>query len=202
MVEHDIFRMDEDYRGTGFGTKFIQQQEDWYTTRGFGAVVVSTEWDGARHWARAGFDWNPGYLEKNISSIATEAGYSPRFKADPENIREFDALMSRAVENYQPGVEWSTQKANGVTFKPITNDDFPTPNDFATIGIAAKTRDSEGVSDWGGKTLMDGLNLKYTKILTAEGRTVLQGAIDRDGDGLIYDGTAREKPAPTVNSKP
>jgi hypothetical protein len=38
--------------------------------------------------------------------------------------------------------------------------------------------------------------------LSQEGRTITQGPIDRDGDGLVYDGTAREKPAPAVNSSP
>lgn len=202
MVEHDIFTMDDDYKGTGFGTKFIQQQEDWYTTRKFGAVVVGTAWDGARHWARAGYDWHPEYLKDSIASIASEAGYNDNFEMGTENRKTFDSLMSRVVEGWQPEVSWSTQAINGVKFKPITNDDFPLPNDFATIGIASKTRDSEGTSNWGGKSLMENLNLKYTKILTAEGRSVLDGAIDRDGDGLIYDGTAREKPAPTVNSTP
>ncbi len=203
MVEHDLFQMYDDYRGSGFGTKFIQQQEDWYTTRGFGAITVGTAWDGARHWARAGYDWHPQYVEDNISRIANESQYNDNFEAGSENRSEFNSLMSRAFDGYDPNKSWTSQRVNGtVKMKPITNDDFPLPNDFATIGIARKTRDSDGVSDWGGKSLMDGLNLKYTKVLTAEGRSVLQGAIDRDGDGLVYDGTAREKPAPTVNLTP
>lgn len=203
MVEHDLFQMSDEYQGSGFGTKFIQQQEDWYTARGFGAIVVGTAWDGARHWARAGFDWHPEYVQDNISRIANESQYNSEFEAGSENRKAFDSLMSRAFDGYDPNVSWSTQKINGsVKIKPMTNDDFPLPNDFATIGIANKIRDDEGVSQWGGKSLMDGLNLKYTKILTAEGRSILQGAIDRDGDGLIYDGTAREKPAPAINSAP
>jgi hypothetical protein len=55
---------------------------------------------------------------------------------------------------------------------------------------------------WDGKDILDGLFLKYTKGLTQEGRTLNQGPIDRDGDGLVYDGTAREKPASAVNSTP
>jgi hypothetical protein len=54
--------------------------------------------------------------------------------------------------------------------------------------------------EWAGKTLMDNMTLKYQKTLTAEGRNVLYGPIDRDGDGLVYDGTAREKPVSAVNS--
>jgi len=45
--------------------------------------------------------------------------------------------------------------------------------------------------------LMADLKLKYVKVMTAEGQKLLDGPIDHDGDGLIYDGTAREKPAPS-----
>jgi hypothetical protein len=44
---------------------------------------------------------------------------------------------------------------------------------------------------------MAGLRMSYVKSLTAEGQKLLDGPIDHDGDGLIYDGTAREKPAPS-----
>jgi hypothetical protein len=37
----------------------------------------------------------------------------------------------------------------------------------------------------------------HVKVLTAEGSKILDGPIDMDGDGLIYDGTPREKPVPT-----
>jgi hypothetical protein len=53
---------------------------------------------------------------------------------------------------------------------------------------------------WAGERLFQDLNLKYVKILTPEGRNLFEGPIDRDGDGLVYDGTAREKPVSAVNS--
>ena len=57
-------------------------------------------------------------------------------------------------------------------------------------------------SAWDGSNMLDDMNFKYVKVITAEGRNILDGPVDRDGDGLVYDGTAREKPAPTVNSTP
>ena len=81
------------------------------------------------------------------------------------------------------------------------NDDFPIPADFANIGINRKSSLSfEGeprTTNWDGKYLMADAFMKYKKILTAEGTNIKQGPIDRDGDGLVYDGTAREKPAPS-----
>jgi hypothetical protein len=74
-------------------------------------------------------------------------------------------------------------------------DNFPLPADFANIGY------TKGARDWAGRRLMDGLRMKYTKVLTAEGQKLLDGPIDHDGDGMIYDGTAREKPAPGGGNK-
>jgi len=64
----------------------------------------------------------------------------------------------------------------------------------------------------GGNT-MYGLRMDYKKTLTAEGRNLIssggvnnitgyyetagsENPVDRDGDGLVFDGTAREKPVP------
>ena len=59
--------MAEEYQGSGFGTKFLAQQEAYYVSKGIDAINVSTAWDGARHWARAGFDFNSKSIERNIS---------------------------------------------------------------------------------------------------------------------------------------
>jgi hypothetical protein len=58
------------------------------------------------------------------------------------------------------------------------------------------TGDTKKATTWAGERLMDNLNLDYVKVLTAEGRNLFEGPVDRDGDGLVYDGTARERPAP------
>ena len=79
--------------------------------------------------------------------------------------------------------------------KDLKADDFPLPAHFANIGY------KEGAETWAGKELMYDLRMKYTKSLTAEGQKLLQGPIDLDGDGLVYDGTASEKPAPSGGSK-
>lgn len=208
-VEHDLFRMEEEYQGTGFGKDFIQRQEDWYTAAGFSSIEVGTGWDGARHWARAGFDFNDRYDQANmtalVSSMNTQSEYEGNFKPGSPERAEFDSLMSRATRDY-------VSNDDGADFSVVNPMDktanFPIPNDFAMIGYDRKTSyeytDATGAKrtgyDWAGKTLLQDLNLKYKKGLTAEGRSIIAGPIDRDGDGLVYDGTAREKPASTVNS--
>ena len=201
-VEHAVLRLDDEYQGTGFGKAFIEQSEAWYTARGFGYIEVGTAWDGARHWARAGYDWKPDKVAENLDTIAQrvasmddeESGYFA--KGSPERA-EFDSLMARATDGYSPYFE----DESGYKYpawdnvKDLKADDFPLPAHFANIGYSKEKE--EEVGTWAGKELMYDLRVKYTKSLTAEGQKLLLGPIDHDGDGLIYDGTAREKPAPT-----
>jgi hypothetical protein len=205
VVEHDLLRMADEYQGSGFGKAFLAQQEAYYVSKEIDAINVGTAWDGARHWARAGFDFNPQYLDDNIRQITrrVSSGVYDVAKFGTPEREEFDAVMSRAVNDYEStesGIRYSS-------VKEIREDNFPIPNDFAMIGYGRRTQ--TGVDDndkpqytWTGKELLADLNLKYRKGLTQEGRTINQGPIDRDGDGLVYDGTAREKPVSAVNSTP
>ena len=203
VVEHDLFRMADEYQGLGFGGKFLAQQEAYYVAKGIDAINVGSAWDGARHWARAGFDFNPKYLERNIQTIVNRVAEMNEFAVGTPARQEFDALMKNTVEFY-------SVEDNSIVYenlKSMKENNFPIPNDFAMIGYAQ--REQTGTNDfgkptytWAGKKLLDDMNLKYRKILTKEGRTINQGPIDRDGDGLVYDGTAREKPVSAVNSAP
>jgi hypothetical protein len=205
VVEHDLFRMADEYQGSGFGTKFLAQQEAYYVSKEIDAINVGTAWDGARHWARAGFDFHPKYVEQSISEISSRIASNPlSYGADTEVGKEFDALMSRATNGYTRDSEgtptWDSMKS-------MKEDNFPTPNDFAMIGYGNRVQVGTNefgkpIYGWDGKDILSDLNLKYRKGLTQEGRTLNQGPIDRDGDGLVYDGTAREKPASAVNSTP
>ena len=205
VVEHDLLRMADEYQGSGFGSKFLAQQEAYYVSKGIDAINVGTAWDGARHWARAGFDFNPKYIDRNISQIANQIALRPSvYGADTPTGKEFDALMSNATNGYTRDSEgrptWSS-------IKDMKEDNFPTPNDFAMIGyrdrVQSGTNDvGKPVYSWAGKDILSDLNLKYRKGLTQEGRTINQGPIDRDGDGVVFDGTAREKPLSEVKLKP
>jgi hypothetical protein len=202
-VEHDLFKMDDEYAGVGFGSKFIARQEAWYTNRGFGRIDVGTAWDGARHWAKSGYDFDDRSTRQNVNELIKGRAFNPDdFAEGSSNRLEFDSLISKMVKDYDP------DSRSFASTKPITLDDFPIPNDFLMIGykdrVQTGTNQFTGkpVYSWAGARLLDNLNMKYQKGLTKEGRSIIQGPIDRDGDGLVYDGTAREKPAPTVNSSP
>jgi hypothetical protein len=202
-VEHDLFKMDDEYAGVGFGSKFIAQQEAWYTAVGIGRIDVSTAWDGARHWAKAGFDFDERNTGHNVNELIKGRAFnSNEFAEGSANRIEFDSLISNMVTGYNP----STREFD--TTKKITSDNFPIPNDFLMIGYKDRVQTGTNritgkpVYSWAGARLLDNLNMKYQKGLSKEGRSINQGPIDRDGDGLVYDGTAREKPAPTVNSSP
>jgi len=199
-VEHDLFKMEDEYAGVGFGSKFLARQEAWYTAVGIGRIDVGTAWDGARHWAKAGFDFDERGMRQNVNELIKGRAFNAAdFDVDSPNRAEFDSLISRMVTDYDP-----TSRSFNST-KPIRLDDFPIPNDFLMIGykdrVQINTNQLTGkpVYSWAGARLLDNLNMKYQKGLSKEGRSITQGPIDRDGDGLVYDGTAREKPAPAVN---
>jgi hypothetical protein len=188
-VEHLALVIEEDdYKGTGFGKEIIQNSEAWYVSRGFGYIEVSTAMDGGRHWARAGYDFNPEYLRENARALINSA--NDRFdEGTPERI-EFDNLMGRYLDGY---VRSSEPMYDSV--RDMKDERFPLPADFANIGY------TPGAKEWAGKTLMASLSMKYVKVLTPEGQKLMDGPIDHDGDGLIYDGTSREKPAPSGGNK-
>ena len=199
-VEHDLFKMEDEYAGVGFGSKFIAQQEAWYVGVGIGRIDVGTAWDGARHWAKSGFDFDDRSMRQNVSELLKGRVFnSDAFPEGSPARAEFDSLISRMVTEYDPA-----GRSFG-TIKPIDSDNFPIPNDFLMIGYSDRVQINENqltgkpVYSWAGARLLDNLNMKYQKGLSQEGRTIQQGPIDRDGDGLVYDGTPREKPAPAVN---
>lgn len=198
-VEHDIFLIHESrYKGTGFGKQYIDRMENWYRAVGIDTITVGTAWDGARHWARAGYDWNPGQMETNIGQLMDRVtNLYGTFAIGTQNRTEFDSLMGRMIENYVPGTNDDAYAGISTDYrvKSLKSEGFPLPSDFANIGIDRKTTEDNFV-DWAGKELTAGRHMKYMKRMTAEGSSLLEGPIDRDGDGLVYDGTAREKPAP------
>jgi len=188
-VEHAALIIEEDdYKGTGFGKEIIKQSEAWYVARGFGYIEVSTAMDGARHWARAGYDFNPEYLRENARTLIDSANRRLG-EGTPARV-EFDNLMGRYLEGYVPSSEPIYSEV-----KSMKDENFPLPAHFANIGY------TEGATEWPGKSLMASIGMKYVKVLTPEGQKLLDGPIDHDGDGLIYDGTSREKPAPSGGKK-
>jgi DNA-binding transcriptional MerR regulator len=197
LVEHDLLNIwSEENRGTGFGKEFIQRTEAWYVAKGLDGIVVSTGLeDGARHWARAGYDWrSPDHAESALNTLIASAGN--RFERDTLERAEFDSIMARAFEGYEATPEGDlSMKVSYKAMKSMKEDGFPLPAEFANIGY------KDGDKEWAGKNLMYGQNFKYSKALTAEGMRLLEGPIDHDGDGLIYDGTPREKPAPSGGNK-
>lgn len=202
-VEHEMFQMADEYAGVGFGSKFLAQQEAWYVGAGIGRIDVGTAWDGARHWAKSGFDFDERYMRQNVGELLQARAFNSDIFPEGSTARaQFDSLISKMTTEYDP-----VGRSFG-TIKTIDSDDFPIPNDFLMIGYSDRVQINENqvtgkpVYSWVGARLLDNLNMKYTKGLSKEGRSIIQGPIDRDGDGLVYDGTAREKPAPTVNSSP
>jgi GNAT superfamily N-acetyltransferase len=202
-VEHKLLELSPDYRGLGFGGKFLQQSEDWYISKGVTHIVLNAGLeDGARHWANAGFDWNRDELPFIVDAIQQRVSFGIR---SVEN--NSTGLMGVSEKKYGDGLLEAKallgRMRDGVTgdIKDMKNDDFPKPADFAKLGAKSSIIAEDGSPTWTGKELLRGLYVPYIKVLTAEGSNLLAGPIDMDGDGLIYDGTPREKPAPSSGNK-
>ena len=187
-VEHKWLQMDDDHKGTGFGKAFIQQTEDFFTHRGFGYIrVLAGLEDGARHWANAGYDFNPDDIEESAQNIKN------RFEAVVSNAPK-DFFTQADVDEFNSVYDRMVDKTTGKV-RDMKEPDFPFPAEFTMLGYDRR-KDWQGKPTWLGKAGLYGLAVEYVKPLTAEGRSLLSGPIDRDGDGLVYDGTGREKPAP------
>lgn len=195
-VEHKWLSIDDEYQGQGFGGKFIGRSEDYYTAIGVRDIFVTAGLeDGARHWARAGFDWDGKTVETSFGKLAWRVEQDDQIRFSDEDKAEFKALWERGAELVQVTASYPAR----VKMKDITSPDFPFPAEFATLGWDRRTSvivNGKREDDWAGKRLLEGMALDYRKPITAEGRNLLGGPIDRDGDGLVYDGTARERPAP------
>jgi ribosomal protein S18 acetylase RimI-like enzyme len=65
---------------------------------------------------------------------------------------------------------------------------FPFPHEYASLP--------------GAKDVLYNEKVHFEKVLSAEGTRLREQPIDADGDGMIFDGTARERPAPASTKKP
>ena len=194
-VEHQLLEIDPAYRGLGFGGKFLQQSEDWYIAKGLTHITLNAGLsDGARHWATAGFDWNRDELSMSIKNLRSE------IETKLNDVKSGQSgFMSVSAKKYEEGLNEAKTLLGRMTnsdgsIRDMREEDFPKPADFARIGSKTTIFTEDGTKTWAGKEILRSTYLPYVKFLTAEGSNLLSGPIDMDGDGMVYDGTPREKP--------
>ena len=110
--------------------------------------------------------------------------------------------MTVSAKKYEEGLNEAKTLLGRMTnsdgsIRDMREEDFPKPADFAKIGSKTTIFTEDGTKTWAGKEILRSTYLPYVKFLTAEGSNLLAGPIDMDGDGLVYDGTPREKPVST-----
>jgi hypothetical protein len=105
---------------------------------------------------------------------------------DPSRINESIRAMNNA--------SWSSSGLDDIAIAELDDlrarsasldfksPDFPMPHEYASLS--------------GAKNALYDEKVYFEKILTPEGFRLREGAIDADGDGMIFDGTPRERPAP------
>lgn len=139
-VEHVWFKIeDAGARGTGFGTRFIQQSEGYYISQGFSRITVHAGLeDGGYTWARAGFDWN--YTDGDpFGSVVDKINY---FRTDDQAII-------------------GTIGAWGSAMFYGDEDLVPTPMEIAMLGY------TPGAETWPGREIMSGTHWYGEKPLPA-----------------------------------
>jgi len=190
------------YRGMGLAKAILRQGDAYAVNTGVSKITVFTAWDGARTWARAGFDWssNKNNLITNIQQLARSGYYNNLNNTETPAGRQFVKLMSAMSPDYKyaPLVgRWriALDNSSNMRINPINDKNFPIPNDFAMIGHS-KAVVSEGAKMWAGKTLLNNLNLNYEKIINPEMMNIKSPPTDRNNDGLLYSGSPRETLVP------
>lgn len=132
---HELLKLDENVKGSGFATEFNNRLYDWYRRSGVQRVQLRTAWDGGFVWARAGYDWaNQESADKVRDRLklgvdqlrkknAKPLGYrSPRGMKVKDRERQFeaaDALIAR----------WEAAK--------FGEPDYPTPFELSELGRVA-----------------------------------------------------------------
>jgi hypothetical protein len=198
-VEHDYLAILQAHRnrymGMGIGKKIIQQSEAFYVNNGVKKITVGTAWDGARVWARAGYDFNPTYMKENARNLIAMGIRNGLHNGSSSgvttsDVNRFNSLMKGMISNYT----WQNARTlyddpSQMKLNPMTNKSFPIPNDFATIGY------SKGAKNWIGKTVMYDVRMKYQKVVNAEGYNIKSKPNkDRNADGLLNTASPRETP--------
>jgi GNAT superfamily N-acetyltransferase len=94
-VYHSSFSINEDHRGSGFGTKFIDHSFATYQGHGFTEVGVGTANIGRYQWAKQGFDFkNESSRASVFSHIRSVAGNPGDYSFDiPEPQRAAAAAL-------------------------------------------------------------------------------------------------------------
>jgi hypothetical protein len=204
QVEHDYLAIHhafrDEYKGFGVGRKVIHNSEAYYANIGLHKITVGTAWDGARTWARAGFDWNPDYMNKNFNELLT-MGMNMGFHNNTSNVpkaivNRYHRLMKAMSPDYlinkvtgETNASYLRFHRSNLNYHPMTNNNFPIPNDFATLGY------KKGLQNWVGKQMTYGFAMKYQKIVNSEGYNIkIKPPTDRNKDNLLFTGSPRERP--------
>jgi len=198
LAIHHIFR--EEYKGFGVGRKVIHNSEAYYANAGIHKITVGTAWDGARTWARAGFDWNPDYKNTNFGELL-KMGINMGFHNNTSNVpkpivNRYHRLMKAMSPDYlinkvtgETNASYLRNNLSGVKYHPMTNKNFPIPNDFATLGY------KKGLKNWVGKEMTYDMRMKYQKIVNSEGYNIkTKPPTDRNKDNLLFTGSPRQRP--------
>ena len=120
-MDHKLMKLEPGAKGTGFGSAYTKEGDDFYREIGVSDVAVHTAWDGSYFWATQGFEWD---LEYSGSKRIVTGSLMSRLKSaaeaanDDSRFQDEDALMGilRRMDNLE-----------------LDDPNFPTPAEIAGL---------------------------------------------------------------------
>ena len=155
IAEFDSLSLQPDHQGKGLGSRLFSAQVDGLRRAGIDRVEVEAssvmeeepELNGAYTWARAGYDWKPG--TRSHASVAARLRYAAEQIAAYPEVNDYGATaVTAAAEAMADRLDALRQIPDDPAKIP---DDFPTPNDIATLGW------EPGAESWLGRDVMLGV---------------------------------------------
>ena len=160
MVEHDLLNIwDSNYQGTGFGSVFLNQSENYYISHGIKGINVSTAWVGGYVWPRMGFDWSPSHPEDH--------------REIKNRLKDHLFVIDDTPANkpYRDEIQTMITRLEG---NPLDSS-FPTPYDISMLGFGnGRDKDGNVLTSWFGKRLLaNNQKLHYQKRLDVKPRQII-----------------------------
>jgi GNAT superfamily N-acetyltransferase len=128
MVHNAYFKLNEEYRGSGFGRRYYQHQEDAAMIAGFEKIEINANIDvGGYAWARMGYSFDPNQdSAEEIGSMMLE-NWQSEFPDDDFPLPDFSEAYELALVESPDGEPWGKQQMLGSDWyavKPLDVNDL------------------------------------------------------------------------------
>ena len=153
----DSFYVEEEHQGKGIGSAFAMESLQRAREQGLNRIHTSglshPDTDrpsvGGYTWARQGYDFNPSWAGQSGPRMAKML--EDRLdKWDAEGVEVPDELRDEVTD-----ISQRLRSADTGLGSRVLPENFPTPNEVATLGHGIAVGDMDGENDWMGRALLE-----------------------------------------------